>query len=101
MPASGGDATQMTTDQGADYDVAWSPDGSQIVFTSNRAGSPDIWRMPVGGGVATALTSGPGNDFQPRWSPDGAWVAFQSIRDDQSDVLGGISCGWPPPARHQ
>ena len=63
MPASGGDATQMTTDQGADYDVAWSPDGSQIVFTSNRAGSPDIWRMPVGGGVATALTSGPGQGW--------------------------------------
>jgi dipeptidyl aminopeptidase/acylaminoacyl peptidase len=42
-----GEVTQLTSTPGSDYEPAWSPDGSQILFTSERDGDDDLWLMPV------------------------------------------------------
>lgn len=60
---------------------AWSPDGSQIAFVSDRSGNADVWVMDVDGGNAVNLTNDEAKDHSPAWSPDGQWIAFASLRD--------------------
>ncbi len=67
---------------------AWSPDGSQLAFSSNRSGNFDIYVMNSDGSHLRQLTSDcwaslyfiPGNadDIAPAWSPDGKRIAFVS-----------------------
>ena len=85
-----------TLDEGADYDPRWSPDGREIAFVSNRAGSPDVWAVSTSGGAPRPLTRGPGNDHDPVWSPDGQWLAFLSIQDNVSDVWVVPAAGGEP-----
>jgi tricorn protease len=39
----------MTFHDAMDYHPRWSPDGSEIAFTSDRSGNLDIWIMPAPG----------------------------------------------------
>ncbi len=43
IPASGGEAVQLTSGPYDDVTPAWSPDGNGIAFTFNRSGNQDIW----------------------------------------------------------
>lgn len=45
-------------------DPSWSPDGSQIVFVSNRGGTPEVWTVAVDGSHLRQLTE---NDHQTRF----------------------------------
>ena len=49
-----------------------SPDGSKIVFTSDRGGDLDIWVMDSDGTRPKQLTRILGYDGGPWWSPDGS-----------------------------
>src|SRR5439155_11305145 len=52
-----------------------SQDGRYFLFTSDRAGTPNIWRMDADGSNPKQLTSGSGENLaQP--SPDGKWVLY-------------------------
>lgn len=57
-----------------DFEPAWSPDGSQIVFVRNQ----DIYVMKANGTGVRRLTRAatPLGDGQPAWSPDGHRLAF-------------------------
>lgn len=60
---------------------AWSPDGKQIAFTTDRRGTFDIFVMNADGSNQRPLLAGPTEDWWPVWSPDGARIAFSSDRD--------------------
>ncbi|HVP45724.1 MAG TPA: hypothetical protein VMT32_04045 [Bryobacteraceae bacterium] len=66
---------------GLDYNASYSYDGKWIVFTSERAGSADIYRMHADGSGIEQLTSGPSYDDQAALSPDDKTLAFVSTRD--------------------
>ncbi len=53
-----------------------SPDGSQIVFESDRSGTQQIYIMPVGGGEPQRISFGEGRYGSPVWSPRGDLIAF-------------------------
>ncbi len=74
---TGGSATNFTADhRGADSDPAWSPDGGQIAFVSERDGG-GIYVMPAIGGPANRISPRASAEglLSPQWSSDGAELA--------------------------
>src|SRR5574341_889656 len=52
-----------------DVSPAWSPDGTQIAFVSDRDSSEDIYVMDVDGSNVIRLTDDPSSDTDPTWQP--------------------------------
>ena len=53
---------------------ASAPDGSEIVFVSDRSGGHNLWVMSVDGTDTTQITKGNDNLYtSPEWSPDGEY----------------------------
>jgi len=68
---------------GLDYNPRWSPDGQWIVFTSERNGSADLYRVKSDGtGPVERLTDSPAFDDQASSSPDGNQLVFVTSRAD-------------------
>jgi TolB protein len=63
-----------------DYDAVWSPDGTSIVFTSERGGSADLFRVNADGTGLEQVTNDPAYDDQAAFSPDGKQLVFVSTR---------------------
>ena len=58
----------------------WSPDGTRIVFSSNRAGNGEIWIMRADGSGQRRLGGlARRDDWAPAFSPDGTEIAFHSL----------------------
>ena len=47
----------MTSDAAVDFNPVWSPDGKYLLFSSDRGGSPNLWRVPID----EATGKGPGS----------------------------------------
>jgi dipeptidyl aminopeptidase/acylaminoacyl peptidase len=68
--------------------LAFSPNGAEIAFVSNRDGNDtearttnrDVWVVPVAGGTAERITSNPAADVNPTWSPDSRTLAVRAQR---------------------
>ena len=65
-----------------DYNPAWSPDGQWIVFTSERNGSADLYRVKPDGTGLERLTTNQAYEDQADVSPDGQKMVFVSTRAD-------------------
>jgi len=65
---------------------AWSPDGKNIAFNSDRAGDMNIWLFSLTESSSRQLTTGRGGDFQTNWSPDGKKIAFFSSRSGSPNI---------------
>ncbi|MBA3867563.1 MAG: PD40 domain-containing protein [Anaerolineae bacterium] len=81
MNVDGTGQVNITNAAGQDYLTDYSPDGSKIVFASDRAGvTPtfytDIYVMNADGSNQQRLTNLSGYAGNPAWSPDGGQVAF-------------------------
>jgi len=85
IPATGGQAEQLTAHKGFDSAPFWSPDGTRVVFESDRTGTKKIWILDLSlpESVPVPLTTGDGGDADPVWSPDGNWIAYESNRDKE------------------
>ena len=72
-----------------DGGIAFSPDGGEIAFVSDRDGADkeafgtnkDVWTVSVSGGTAVKLTAAnPAADFDPAYTPDGASILVRAQR---------------------
>jgi TolB protein len=75
MHPDGTNIQQLTT-TGRDYDPNWSPDSTQIVFRSARAGLSGLYVMQADGTNQRHLAQSQSGDLHPAWSPDGQQIAF-------------------------
>jgi serine/threonine protein kinase/sugar lactone lactonase YvrE len=75
---------QVTADSFTEGLGCVSPDGRFVIFSSNRSGNFNIWRLDLASGEQNQLTQGTELDSQPECSPDGQWVLFKSWRQGKS-----------------
>ena len=70
---------RFTFDPAFEAQLVWSPDGSRIVFNSNRKGVFDLYQKPAtGAGNEELLLATPNNKAPMDWSPDGRFVLYRS-----------------------
>ena len=55
---------------------SFSPDGSKVVFESDRSGTQQLYIMPSNGGNAKRISFGKGSYGTPFWAPTGNLIAF-------------------------
>ncbi|ACU38871.1 amidohydrolase family protein [Actinosynnema mirum] len=72
-----GEPRALVDDGSFASDPDWRPDGSALVYTSDRTGTPALWRHDLATGADTRLTDLPGAQLTPRIAPDGERIAFQ------------------------
>ncbi len=77
---------QLTSTPGYDAEGAYTPDGKQIVFCSDRNGDADLYVMNADGSNVRQLTNKPGYDGGPFTSPDGRRVVYRTDRK-QKEML--------------
>lgn len=59
------------------FGAAWSPDGKQVIFTSDISGRFNLWRVSASGGWPIQLTQSDDVQAGAVWSPDGKWIVYQ------------------------
>ncbi|HUS12459.1 MAG TPA: PKD domain-containing protein, partial [Pyrinomonadaceae bacterium] len=93
MDANGGNLIRLTNNGSNDDHPRWSPNGTKILFQSDRDSTPpsdpenpgptkqDIYVMNADGTGQTRLTTDAADDCNAEWSPDGSKITFQSLRN--------------------
>jgi serine/threonine protein kinase len=69
-----------------DRQPMYSPDGRWLVFSSDRSGNLDLWRMALETGELQRLTDDPAEDWDPAMSADGAQILFSSNRTGRFQI---------------
>ncbi len=67
---------RLTDDPFLEADPAWSPDGRYLAYSTDRAGTMDIWVRDMSDGSERQLTSGGNAEMSTAWSPDGTRLAY-------------------------
>ncbi|MDT8368314.1 MAG: hypothetical protein RQ745_03845, partial [Longimicrobiales bacterium] len=91
MPASGGRATPLTQGMAVDAQPRFSPDGTKVVFTSDRSGGEGVWILSLDKSDTTQVTSGKETKYDsPEWTPDGEFIVVtRGIKLQMYHVDGG------------
>jgi Tol biopolymer transport system component len=96
MNADGSNPVRLTNTLENDDSPNWSPDGTQLVFRSERDrdccdGTPQLWLMNADGSNQVNLSNNPFGDYGPSWS--------QNVGNASPPYLGGAGNGnsSPPP----
>lgn len=57
--------------------AAWSPDGKEVVLTTDLSGRQNLWKVSSSGGWPLQLTQSDDRQFGATWSPDSKWIVYQ------------------------
>ena len=75
LPMTGGTATRITSGMAFDSQPRFSPDGSRIVFVSDRSGDDNLWTAKADGSDAKPLTKGKNQTYMsPEWTLDPNYI---------------------------
>jgi hypothetical protein len=89
MNSNGSEQTRLTDNPANDFYPDWSPDGTKIVFWSDRDGTNngEIYIMNPDGSEQTRLTDNPTIDTTPDWSPNGESIIFRRGFESQNPEI--------------
>lgn len=82
----GGIPRILTEDRIEFSPIRFSPDGTQILFTSSRMSNVDVWTIGVDGSGARPLTTRPGREIAGDWSRDGSSIVFISDQSGNDEL---------------
>ncbi|MCZ4561929.1 hypothetical protein O4160_13895 [Rhodococcus sp. IEGM 1401] len=90
VPATGGETTVVLRDQFWNADPTFSPDGSTMVFSSNRGGNngSELYSMPAAGGPITALTDT--YAVHPQFNADGSRIIYNRATTRTGELVTDI-----------
>jgi len=113
LPIDGGTATRIVGGLSFESQPAYSPDGKQIAFLSDRSGVENLWVADADGSNARAVSKDglthdrPQLMVSPAWTPDGQFLVVSKSRPPDPGTLwlfmyhrdggNGIRVGAPPP----
>jgi TolB protein len=86
----------LTDHPAVDVEPAWSPDGQNLAFSSDRhgkSGYPQIYTMNANGERIEQVTTGYAEADSPSWSPDGARIAFHAFSEALDEIFTANSDG--------
>ena len=76
----------LSRGNGIDRQPAFSPDGSRVVYSTNRGGNLDIWEVGPATGAVRRLTEDRSEDWDPAVSPDGKHLLWSSHRSGTFEI---------------
>ncbi|MGB0837782.1 MAG: S41 family peptidase [Flavobacteriaceae bacterium] len=91
---------RLTVHQAYESNPVWSPDGSELVFASNRKGYVDLFKVALKGGNPDQLTYYPASDYPSAWTEDSG-IIFSTSRlgkgaEKEAEVFAVSSKGGTP-----
>ncbi len=82
VPIAGGEPRRLTNDN-RDLDrLAWTPDGREIVFVSDRAGNSSLWTITISGGTPERMAAVSDNVYALAISRQGTRMAYTQYTSD-------------------
>jgi Tol biopolymer transport system component len=85
VPVTGG-VPKRITDKSPSYFHGWSPHNNYLLYTAERNGDYDIYKISKDGGKEIQLTNSKGLDDGSEYSPDGKFIYFCSTRSGKMQV---------------
>ena len=96
VPVTGGTPKRITA-KSPSYFHSWSPDNKFLLYTGQRDGELDIYKIPVDGGEEVRLTDAKGVDDGSEYTPDGQVDLLQLVTHradaDLADEAGRLGAG--------
>jgi acylaminoacyl-peptidase len=94
----------LTSGHQNDGSPRWSPDGSQIIYTSNKEGSSQIYKRYMDTGQTVVLTNVQKSPGSLAWSPDAETIAFTMNVPEKPPAIAQMppappGAEWAQPAR--
>ncbi|MEO6759639.1 MAG: LpqB family beta-propeller domain-containing protein, partial [Saprospiraceae bacterium] len=85
--ANGGEPKQLTWDKRQIFGLAWTGDGREIVYATNRGGGMALWRISAAGGTPERITVPSLNPTAPATSRQGDRLAYTESYTDSNIYL--------------
>lgn len=84
VPISGGEPRRLTSDNLIISGMVWTPDGRDLIYSSNRGGAQHLWKISAAGGTPERLAAGEENPDTLAMSVQGRRLAYSSTTSDMN-----------------
>ena len=74
----------LTVEDSDDRPSSWTPDGTAVLYSSDRDGRFHIFRQAINQTRAEAVTAGPEDDLWPVVTPDGSWILYEMTPSNEA-----------------